>query len=91
MLNLGLSYASSSERLRINAFYRQSRDAIDQVGASLIDLDDFGVLDLNASYTLLDGVELYLRLENAVDERYREVGDFRSAERGAFAGVRLSL
>lgn len=91
MLNLGLSYASSSERLRINAFYRQSRDAIDQVGASLIDLDDFGVLDLNVSYTLLDGVELYLRLENAVDERYREVGDFRSAERGAFAGVRLSL
>jgi len=49
------------------------------------------VLDLNASYTLREGVELYVRLENSIDEQYREVGDYRTANRGAFAGVRLSL
>ena len=91
MLNLGLSYASPSQRLRLNAFYRYTRDAIDQDGSVLIELDNFGVLDLNASFTLREGVELYARVENAVDENYHEVGDYRSAQRGAFAGVRLSL
>jgi outer membrane cobalamin receptor len=58
---------------------------------TLFDLDDFGVLDLNASFTVREGVELYVRLENSINAQYREVGDFRSADRGAFAGVRLSL
>ena len=91
MLNLGLSYQDPAGKLRINAFYRHSQNAIDQQAGTLIDLDDFGLLDLNASYTLREGVELYVRLENSIDEQYREVGDYRSANRGAFAGVRLSL
>ena len=91
MLNLGLSYLDPAGKLRINAFYRHSQNAIDEQAGTLIDLDDFGVLDLNASYTLREGVELYVRLENSIDEQYREVGDYRSANRGAFAGVRLSL
>ncbi len=91
MLNLGLSYASPSQRLKLNAFYRYTRDAIDQEGSLLIKLDNFGVLDLNASFTLREGIEFYARVENAVDESYREVSDYRSTQRGAFAGVRLSL
>ena len=91
MLNLGLSYQDPVGKLRINAFYRHSQNAIDEQAGTLIDLDDFGVLDLNASYTLREGVELYVRLENSIDEQYREVGDYRTANRGAFAGVRLSL
>ena len=91
LINVGLSYADPAGKLRINAFYRRSQNAIDERAGTLFDLDDFGVLDLNANYTLREGVELYVRLENTTDEQYREVGDFRSAERGAFAGVRLSL
>ena len=91
LINVGLSYADPAGKLRVNAFYRRSQDAIDERAGTLFDLDDFGVLDLNANYTLREGVELYVRLENSTDEQYREVGDFRSAERGAFAGVRLSL
>ena len=91
LINVGLSYADPAGKLRINAFYRRSQNAIDERAGTLFDLDDFGVLDLNANYTLREGVELYVRLENSTDEQYREVGDFRSAERGAFAGVRLSL
>ena len=91
LINVGLSYADPAGKLRINAFYRRSQNAIDERAGTLFDLDDFGVLDLNANYTLREGVELYVRLENSIDEQYREVGDFRSAERGAFAGVRLSL
>ena len=62
MLNLGLSYLDPAGKLRINAFYRHSQNAIDEQAGTLIDLDDFGVLDLNASYTLREGVELYVRL-----------------------------
>ena len=91
LINVGLSYADPAGKLRVNAFYRRSQNAIDERAGTLFDLDDFGVLDLNANYTLREGVELYVRLENSTDEQYREVGDFRSAERGAFAGVRLSL
>lgn len=91
LINVGLSYADPAGKLRVNAFYRRSQNAIDERAGTLFDLDDFGVLDLNANYTLREGVELYVRLENSIDEQYREVGDFRSAERGAFAGVRLSL
>ena len=91
LINVGLSYLDPAGKLRVNAFYRRSQNAIDERAGTLFDLDDFGVLDLNANYTLREGVELYVRLENSTDEQYREVGDFRSAERGAFAGVRLSL
>ena len=91
LFNVGLSYVDPAGKLRINAFYRRSQNAIDESAGTLFDLDNFGVLDLNANYTLREGVELYVRLENSTDEQYREVGDFRSADRGAFAGVRLSM
>jgi outer membrane cobalamin receptor len=88
---VGLNYATASQKLRINAFYRRSQSAIDEVAGTLVALDDFGVLDLNASYMLTDGIEIILRFENAADASYREVADYRSAQRGAFVGIRLSL
>ncbi|MDF1766408.1 MAG: TonB-dependent receptor [Gammaproteobacteria bacterium] len=91
LYNVGLNYATPSQKLRINAFYRRSQSAIDEVAGTLVALDDFGVLDLNASYMLAEGIEIILRLENAADASYREVADYRSAQRGAFVGVRLSL
>jgi len=91
LINVGLSYADPAGKIRVNAFYRRSQNAIDERMGTLFDLDDFGVLDLNASFTVREGVELYVRLENSINAQYREVGDFRSADRGAFAGVRLSL
>ncbi len=41
------------------------------------------------SYTLADGAELYLAVENALDETYEPVNAFAGAPRGVFAGVRL--
>ena len=91
LLNLGLSYADAAKRLRINAFYRRAQSAIDEVAGTVVALDDFGVLDLNASYTLRGGVEVFARLENAGDTSYREIADYRSADRAAFVGLRFTL
>ena len=91
LLNLGLSYVGSAERLRVNAFYRRAQSAIDEVAGTVVALEDFGVLDLNASYSLRDGLEAFIRLENASDTSYREVADYRSADRAAFIGLRLTL
>lgn len=91
LLNLGLSYVDTAERLRINAFYRRAQSAIDEVAGTVVALDDFGVLDLNASYILRGGVEVFARLENAGDTSYREIADYRSADRAAFVGLRFTL
>ena len=91
LLNLGLSYVDAAERLRINAFYRRAQSAIDEVAGTVVALDDFGVLDLNASYTLRGGIEVFARLENAGDTSYREIADYRSADRAAFVGLRFTL
>lgn len=91
LLNLGLSYVDAAERLRINAFYRRSQSAVDEVAGTLVALEDFGVLDLNASYTLPGGIELFARLENAGNTSYREIADYRSADRAAFVGLRFTL
>lgn len=91
LLNLGLGYVDAAERLRINAFYRRAQSAIDEVAGTVVALDDFGVLDLNASYTLRGGIEVFARLENAGDTSYREIADYRSADRAAFVGLRFTL
>ena len=57
----------------------------------MVALDDLGVLDLNASYTLRGGIEVFARLENAGDTSYREIADYRSADRAAFVGLRFTL
>jgi vitamin B12 transporter len=51
-------------------------------------LDDYEVVDLNASFELVPGLTLFGRVENALDEDYEEVPTYNTAERAAYAGVR---
>ncbi|HEY0962536.1 MAG TPA: TonB-dependent receptor [Pseudomonadales bacterium] len=90
LTNFGVSYFGMDERLNLNAFYRFSRDSVDQVGAALVPLDDFAVLDLSATWSVTDTVQLYGRLENALDEDYREVAGFNTAGRAAYVGFRMA-
>ena len=68
-----------------------SRDAIDEVGATLIDLDDFEVLDISASYRVNDSISIYARLENAFDEDYEEITDYFSPDRVAYIGIKFNF
>lgn len=84
--NLGVSYSSSDERFRLLANFRLSRDAIDVGGVAL---DDYEVLDLALSYAPSAKLEIYGRIENALDEDYEEVVGYYTAGRSAYGGVRL--
>lgn len=86
LANIGVLYAALDDRLRVSGNYRISRDSID-VGN--VAIEDYGVFDLSAAFTLNDRVELYGRVENATDEDYEELIGYRTPGRSFFSGVRL--
>jgi vitamin B12 transporter len=58
---------------------------------SRITLDDYWLVNLAASYKLQKGVELFGRVENALDAQYQEVFGFNTPGITAFAGVRFTF
>jgi vitamin B12 transporter len=88
LANLGMDYRSGNERLRIGLNVRASRDAVGTAGEAL---DDYYLVDLNASFEALEGLTIYTRLENALDERYQEIPTYFTARRAAYAGVRYAF
>lgn len=90
LLNAGLSWQGlTDQRLSLNAFVRASRDSIDEVAGAPLALPDFAVLDLSASLRLGTNLQLYGRLENALDEEYQEVSGYNTPGRAAYVGFRL--
>lgn len=89
LYNLSVAYAFWQDRINLAAFYRNSRDAVEYMGAQRVALDDFDVLDITGSWAVNDALEVYLRWENALDEDYQEVGGYNTAGSAGYAGVRL--
>jgi vitamin B12 transporter len=58
---------------------------------SRVTLDDYWLIDLAASYKLRKGVELFGRVENALDAQYEEVFGYNTPGITAFAGVRFTF
>ncbi|MDJ0655608.1 MAG: TonB-dependent receptor [Xanthomonadales bacterium] len=54
-------------------------------------LGSYTLLQLGGSYQVNPRVELFGRVENALDENYQEVLGYRSPGRGVFAGVRVAF
>lgn len=91
LFNAGLSwYGLSDQRLNLNAFLRASRGSIDEVGGLSVPLPDFEVLDLTANLRLNEALQLYGRIENALDEDYQEVFGYHTPGRAAYVGFRLN-
>ncbi|MDH4039385.1 MAG: TonB-dependent receptor [Gammaproteobacteria bacterium] len=88
LANLGLNWRTLAGKLLLGAAWRLSEDARDIDGAQL---DDYQLLELNASYQLLPGLQLYGRLENALDEDYQEVPTYNTSGAAGYAGVRYSF
>jgi vitamin B12 transporter len=59
--------------------------------AERVELDSYTLLTLGASYRVTSALEIYGRLENALDEDYEDVYGYGTPDRGAFAGLRLKL
>ncbi len=88
LANLGLNWRPLAAKLVLGLNVRGSYDAEDIDGAAL---DDYEVLDLNASYEIVQGLQLYGRVENLLDEDYEEVPTYNTSGAAAYAGVRYSF
>lgn len=90
LANAGLSW-QPRPTLSLNAFARFSHDSVDQDFTGVVRLDDFAVLDLSASYDLGDTLQLYGRIENALNEQYEEISGYNTAGSAAYIGFRMSI
>ena len=88
LFNFGLRFAGFNDRMTVNAFYRSQAEAID-IGQ--IALEDFGVLDLTASFQVTEMLRVYGRLENVLDEEYREILDYNTSGFAAYVGIKLKF
>jgi vitamin B12 transporter len=88
LANLGLTWRTLADKLVLGAAWRLSEDAQDIDGAQL---DDYQVLELTASYRLFPSLQVYGRVENALDEDYQEVPTYNASGAAGYAGVRYAF
>ena len=82
LLSAGVIYNGEMHDLGFDAFTFAQRDVL---------LDAYTVVNLGASYQVSDQINVYGRLENALDEDYEEAFGFNSAGFAAYAGLKISL
>jgi len=58
---------------------------------SLVTLDDYWLVNAAISYKLEKGMEVFARVENALDSQYQEVYGFATPGMTAFAGIRFTF
>jgi vitamin B12 transporter len=56
-----------------------------------VTLDDYWLVNATASYKLQKGVEVFARVENALNAQYEEVFGYNTPGATAFAGVRFTF
>ena len=88
LANLGVNWQPMADRLRLGLNVRLSHDAQDVDGSPL---DDYEVVDINASFLIARGLELYGRIENVLDEDYEEVPTYNTSGAAGYAGLRYSF
>ena len=86
--NIGLRWRTLGERLTLGLQGRLSRDSVDIDGTAL---DDYEVLDINASFAVSEGLELFGRIENATDEDYEEVPTYNVSGAAGHVGLRYAF
>lgn len=89
-----INYVFDQARANINAAAIYNGDMKDTnfgpFPFQTVTLDDYWLVSVAASYKVQPGVELYGRVENALDAKYQEVFGFETAGVAAYAGVRLT-
>ena len=59
--------------------------------SEFVTLDNFWLVDLTASYDLTDMFDVFVRINNLLDEDYEQVYGFATPGRGAYIGVRAGF
>ena len=81
-LDLGIDYNGTQKDIQFSNFFATR---------TIVTLDGFVLVNLAASYELVEGVELYGRVENLLDDDYQEVLGFGAPGISGFSGIRMKL
>ncbi len=87
-----LNWVSDGDRAGVNLAVRYNGEAQDSdfsagFPAPLTTLGAYTLVNLNARYRLVEGIEAFARAENLLDEEYEQVFSFVSPGRTVIAGV----
>lgn len=85
-LELGLD-AAITDRLTMGVSLNHLADRTDTVGA----VPDYTVVNMGASFDLNDNAQLYLRVENLLDEDYETAAGYATSGRAAYFGLRANF
>ena len=88
LANVSLNWQGLDNRLVLGLNVRGSYDAEDIDGTAM---DDYEVVDINASFEILDGLQVYGRVENLFDEDYEEIPTYNTSGAAAYAGLRYAF
>lgn len=80
-LNLGVDYAGETDDLEFASATTRNR----------IRLDDYALVSLAGRYEPIEGIEIFGRIENALNQNYEEVFGFETPGRAVFLGARVSF
>jgi len=88
MANVGLLITPWNDRIQININYRIAKDIAEE---SMGSVDEYEVLDLSVTLQVIEGLQVYARIENATDEQYQEIPEYNTAGAAGYAGLRYSF
>ncbi len=91
LANLGVNWRGLNNKLVLGLNARGSYDSENSIRGQRSDLDDYTVVDVNASYEVLPGLQIYARMENLFDKEYSEVPEYNTSSAAAYAGVRYTF
>lgn len=59
--------------------------------SEIVTLDNFWLVDLTAAYDLTESIDVFVRMNNLLDEDYEQVYGFATPDRSTYVGVRASF
>ena len=95
-----VNYRFLDDRANVNLAAAYVGDRVDQAynilvppfgGTARLALDEYWLLTLGASYLITPNMEIYGRVENALDERYTEIIGIDSAPVAAYVGMKIKF
>lgn len=81
-VDLGIDYNGKQKDIQFSNFFGTR---------TIVTLDEYVLVNVAASYEFIDGVEVFGRVENLLDEDYQEINGFASPGVGAYVGVRARV
>ncbi len=81
----------AQDKLQLNANVQYGGKQTDTAYPNIVTLADYTLVNLNANYSATEQLDIYMRLDNVLDDQYEEVFSYQALGFGASVGLRLQL